>query len=53
MAHAVGNVKFISNKQWKFSSSVSKNGIFVCNGRSVSIFRISTDDCINPWFNLF
>lgn len=48
MASTVDTVKFTLNKQWKFSSSVSKNGILVFDGRSVSIFRISTDDCINP-----
>lgn len=37
-----------ANKLCKFSSSVSKNGILTYDGRSVSIFRLNTDDCINP-----
>lgn len=48
MTHTVDTAKFTLNKQWKFNSSVSKNGILACDGRSVSIFRISIDDCINP-----
>lgn len=42
MANIVGTVKFIINKQWKYSSSVSKNGFQRFDGRSASIFRIST-----------
>lgn len=48
MIHTVGIAKFTLNKQCKFSSSISKNGILVFNGRGVSIFRINTDDCIYP-----
>jgi|GEM_PF-589923 hypothetical protein len=44
MTNTVGT----ANKLCKFSSSVSKNGIFAHDGRSVSIFRLNTDDCINP-----
>jgi len=44
----VSTVKLTLNKQWKYSSSVAKNGILHFDGRSVPIFRISTDDCINP-----
>ncbi len=43
MINTVGTAKLC-----KFSSSVSKNGIFARDGRSVSIFRLNTDDCINP-----
>lgn len=48
MTNTVDTANFILNKQCKFSSSVSKNGIFTYDGRSVSIFRINTDNCINP-----
>lgn len=48
MIHIVSISKFTLNKQCKFSSCVSKNGILVFDGRSVSIFRISTDNSINP-----
>lgn len=37
----VGTANFTLNKQCKFSSSVSKNGISQFYGRSVSIFRIN------------
>lgn len=43
MNNAVRTEKFILNKQSKFSSSVSKNGIFTNDGRSVSIFSINAD----------
>lgn len=39
MNEATYTADFILNKQCKFSSSVSKNGIFSICGRSVSIFR--------------
>lgn len=48
MTKIVGAVKVISNKQWKYSSSVTKSAISSLKGRSASIFRISTDYCINP-----
>lgn len=48
MANIVGTVTFTLNKQWNHSSSVTKSGILDFNGRGVSIFRISTDYCINP-----
>jgi len=48
MTHIVDTAKITLNNRCQFSSSVSKNGILVCYGRSVSIFRINTDDCINP-----
>lgn len=48
MANIVGTVKFTLNKQWKYSSSVTKSAILDFGGRSASIFRISTDYCINP-----
>jgi len=48
MINIVDTAIITLNKQCKFSSSVSKNGILVCDGRSVSIFRINTDNCINP-----
>lgn len=48
MIHIVGTSKFTLNKQCKFSSCVSKNGILAFDGRSVSIFRMSTDNSINP-----
>ena len=40
------SIKFILNKQWKYSSSVQKSAILGFNGRSASIFRINTDYCI-------
>lgn len=48
MGNIVCTVKSILNKQWKYSSSVTKSAISAINGRSASIFRISTDYCINP-----
>lgn len=48
MADIVGNVKFTVNKKWKYSSSVSKNGIYHFDGRSASIFRISIGYSLNP-----
>ena len=48
MDTTVSTVEFTLNKQWKYSSSVAKNGVLYFDGRSLSIFRISTDDCINP-----
>lgn len=48
MADIVGTVKFTLNKQWKYSSSVTKSAISSCKGRSMSIFRINTDYWINP-----
>lgn len=48
MSDIVCTVKFTINKQWKYSSSVTKSAILAFNGRSASIFRISTDYCINP-----
>lgn len=48
MANIVGTVKFTLNKQWKFSSSISKSANSSFDGRGASIFRISTDYCINP-----
>ncbi|MDF2984539.1 MAG: hypothetical protein K0R50_49 [Eubacterium sp.] len=46
MANVVGTI--MTNKQWKYSSSVVKSAILGFDGRSMSIFRISTDDCIKP-----
>jgi hypothetical protein len=48
MAYIVSNFEFISNKQWKYSSSVQKSAISGFNGRSASIFRRNTNYCINP-----
>lgn len=48
MTHIIDTAKLTLNNRCKFSSSVSKNGILVCYGRSASIFRISTANCINP-----
>lgn len=48
MAYKVGTVKFVINKQWKYSSCVTKSAISDFDGRSASIFRISTGYCINP-----
>lgn len=44
----VGTYKTTLNKQWKYSSSVTKSAILGFKGRSMSIFIISTDCCINP-----
>ncbi len=48
MDYTVSAFRFNSNKQWKYSSSVTKSAILGFNGRSASIFRISTDYCANP-----
>ena len=48
MANIVSTVEFISNKQWISSSSFTKTAILCFNGRSASIFRISTDYSANP-----
>lgn len=40
MINMHGTAVIVFNKQCKFSSSVSKNGIAVPYGRSVSIFRM-------------
>lgn len=48
MANIVGTVEVTLNKQWKYSSSVTKSAISGFNGRGASIFRISTDYCIKP-----
>lgn len=48
MANIVGTIEVISNKQWISSSSFNKTAILAFNGRSASIFRISTDYSINP-----
>lgn len=48
MDSIVSTVKVTLNKQWKYSSSVTKSDILVFNGRSASIFRISTGYCVNP-----
>lgn len=48
MDNIVSTVMVTLNKQWKYSSSVTKSAILGSNGRSASIFRISTDYCINP-----
>lgn len=42
MVKAFGSANFTVNKQCKFSSSVSKNGISSVYGRSVSIFNMKT-----------
>ncbi|MFL0247736.1 hypothetical protein [Candidatus Clostridium stratigraminis] len=48
MANIVGTVNFILNKHWQYSSSVTKSANSSFYGRSASVFRISTDYCINP-----
>ncbi|NLP27533.1 MAG: hypothetical protein GX370_01930 [Clostridia bacterium] len=48
MAKIIGSLMVTLNKQCKYSSSVSKNGISSFDGRSASIFRISTNYSINP-----
>jgi hypothetical protein len=48
MSNIVGTVNLTLNKRWTFSSSVTKTAILDFNGRSASIFRISTNYCINP-----
>ncbi|WP_185966849.1 hypothetical protein [Clostridium sp. HBUAS56017] len=48
MRNIVSTVNFTLNKRWTFSSSVTKTAILGVNGISASIFRISTNYCINP-----
>lgn len=48
MDNVVGTFISSTNKQWKYSSSVMKSAILGFKGRSASIFRKSTDCCINP-----
>jgi hypothetical protein len=48
MACIVSTVGLSINKQWKYSSSVVKSAFLELNGRSASIFRESTNYCINP-----
>jgi hypothetical protein len=48
MANVVSTLMFTINKRCKYSSSVMKSAISVVNGRSASIFRISTKYYINP-----
>ena len=43
MANIVGTVRVTCKKVLESSSSYAKNGISAFNGRSASIFRISTD----------
>jgi len=53
MANIVGTVRVTCKKILESSSSYAKNGMSAFNGRSASIFRISTDYSINPWFYIF
>lgn len=48
MVNIISTVQVLINKQWNYSSSVVKSGFLHFNGRSASIFRISTICCINP-----
>ena len=48
MANIVGTVRVTCKKILEYSSSFTKNGMSAFNGRSASIFRISTDYSINP-----
>ncbi|SFC87806.1 hypothetical protein SAMN05421842_1129 [Clostridium uliginosum] len=48
MANIVSTVRIILNKRWKYSSSITKSAISAFNGRSASIFRISTYYSVNP-----
>ena len=43
MANIVGTDRVTCKKILEYSSSYAKNGISLFNGRSASIFRISTD----------
>ena len=43
MANIVGTVRVTCKKILEYSSSYAKNGMSPFNGRSASIFRISTD----------
>lgn len=47
MTNTIVTANFTFSKQSKFSSCVSKNGIFSLYGRSVSIFKIYADR-MNP-----
>ena len=53
MANIVGTVRVTCKKILESSSSYAKNGMSAFNGRSASIFKISTDYSINPWFYIF
>ena len=53
MANIVGTDRVTCKKILESSSSYAKNGMSAFNGRSASIFRISTDYSINPWFYIF
>jgi hypothetical protein len=46
MVYIVGTDRASLNNQWKYSSAISKSAMSAFKGRSVSFFRISTDDCI-------
>jgi len=46
MVYVVGTVKVSLNKQWKYSSAISKSAMSAFKGRSASFFRISSDYCI-------
>jgi hypothetical protein len=48
MANIVGANRVTCKKILEYSSSYAKNGISFLNGRSASIFRISTNYSINP-----
>lgn len=48
MANVVSTKGLALNKQWIYSSCVSKSATSYFDGRSASFFRISTDYCINP-----
>lgn len=43
MANQVGTVNFALNREWKYSSFVSKSAIRLFYGRSASFFEISTN----------
>lgn len=46
MANIVSMDMVSLNKQWKYSSAISKSAISAFKGRSASFFRINTDYCI-------
>jgi hypothetical protein len=46
MVYVIDTVTVDLNKQWKYSSAISKSAMSAIKGRSASFFRISTDDCI-------
>ncbi|MDR3594937.1 hypothetical protein [Clostridium sp.] len=48
MANIVSTVNVILKEQLKYSSSFTKNGMKVFNGRSASFFKISAGYSINP-----